>query len=361
MRDEMDEQRVNTITKQITGIADPIEIDAASDTVTNSSGIYFKRPLITVIIPAFNAVHCLERCVLSVLRQTMKNIEVIVVDDGSIDGTDALADDFAAMDGRVRVIHQTNTGLSGARNTGIDNATGEYLYFIDADDYIEPNVLATLHVAIEETDARMAVGGLVKVDQDGNFISRSLVQPIMVGERDYWLGFESARGTINHLEYTVSWGKLFDSGLFSNLRFALGKIHEDEFIIHSLVAEAETVVFADTDGYRYVQSPGSIMHKLKASDCLDAAEAFLDREAYFESRNWFDLAFTAIYMTRREFAFAIKMDKNSLDTMRSRELRARWRSALFRVMKEVPGDYIRKGACLLFNFSPSIYLILTGR
>lgn len=312
--------------------------------------------MISVIVPAYNAEKWLERCVRSALAQTYGEVEIIIVDDGSADGTRTLADRLAAEEARTRVVHRLNGGLSAARNTGIENARGEMLYFLDSDDYIAPDALETLYARMIETGAPMVVGGFVKVDEDGGFINRVVVPPAVVDERGYWDGYGPVGRAGEQSEYVVSWGKLFKRSLFETERFDEGKIHEDEFIIHRLVASAGKVAFADTDGYSYVQTAGSIMHTPKPSAFLDRAEALLTRAAYFAARGWYDLAFTSLCEARGSLSCAAEMEREVLRGSRFRELRARWWSALRGVARNVPGDARRKATCLLFAASPTLYM-----
>lgn len=115
---------------------------------------------VTVVVPCFNSERFLEHCVDSILSQSCEDLELILVNDGSTDGTPAICDAYAAKDARVRVIHQTNKGYSGARNVGIEAATGEYIMFVDSDDWIEPDVLADAVRGIEAENADYAIGGV---------------------------------------------------------------------------------------------------------------------------------------------------------------------------------------------------------
>ena len=129
------------------------------------------RPLISVVVPVFRVEKYLERCVRSILSQTWRDIEVILVDDGSDDRCPLICDGFAGSDSRVRVIHKPNGGLSSARNAGIDAAAGEYLMFIDSDDYIEPEMAEKLYDALIESGADMSLCGYRCVGDDGKELS----------------------------------------------------------------------------------------------------------------------------------------------------------------------------------------------
>ena len=125
-------------------------------------------PLISVVIPVYNIEKYLERCVYSVREQTYKNLEIILVDDGSTDNSGLICDKLAAEDAGIRVFHKKNGGSSSARNLGISKAQGEYIGFVDSDDYIEPDMYELLYAAIQEYDADIAQIGRDEIDEKGN-------------------------------------------------------------------------------------------------------------------------------------------------------------------------------------------------
>ena len=315
-------------------------------------------PLISVVIPAYNSEGCLERCVNSVLGQTLKDFEIVIVDDGSRDGTRALCDGLASRYARIRTVHRENGGLSAARNTGIENSRGSLLFFLDSDDYIAPEELETLYRVMRETGAHMVVGGVVNVTGAGEVISTVLIEPSVVDERGFWDGYELGTKTEAHAEYVVSCGKLFDCSIFNRERFDEGKIHEDEFIIHRLVARAEKIAFADIAGYYYVQTEGSIMHSPSSSAFLDTAEALIARSRYFSGRRLWDASLTAICEARGALSNSAEIDYATLADDRFSRLKADWRSALGGPTRHIPGRYGDKALCALFAASPSLYMAI---
>ena len=122
--------------------------------------------LISVIVPVYNTEKYLEKCVMSILNQTYKNLEIILIDDGSTDNSPQICDSLAEKDNRITVIHQPNGGVSSARNTGLDNTHGDYIMFVDSDDYIAPNMIEFLSENIGDTDIAMC--GYNSVDENGN-------------------------------------------------------------------------------------------------------------------------------------------------------------------------------------------------
>lgn len=216
------------------------------------------NPKISVIVPVYRVEPYLDRCVQSICAQTYPDFELILVDDGSPDNCPALCDAWAAKDGRIRVIHQLNQGLSGARNSGIDAARGAYLSFIDSDDYIEPEMLRELVTALEATGAQMAVCNLVYEDENGirfRYPDFSGIEDRVIGPEEYWNGYFSPCGVY----YTVAWNKLYRRELFGNLRYPLGRRNEDELILGDLLSRCTAIACLGTVAYHYVQRGGSIM------------------------------------------------------------------------------------------------------
>ena len=311
-----------------------------------------------MIVPAYNVENCLERCVVSVLGQSLEDFELVIVDDGSSDGTSELCDYFANRYARVRAVHRLNGGLSAARNTGIENARGRLLFFLDSDDYIAPQELEALYCVMRGTGAAMVVGGVVNVTEAGEAISTVRIGPGIVDERGFWEGYELGTRTEEHVEYVVSWGKLFDRSVFDTERFDEGKIHEDEFIIHRLAAMAGKVAFADFAGYYYVQTEGSIMHSPSPSAFLDAAEALIARSRYLSGREWWGPALTAVCEARGALSNSAEIDRSALSDDRFHSLKADWQSALRSVSPHIRGRCGAKALCALFAASPSLYMAL---
>lgn len=214
---------------------------------------------VSVIVPVYNVEPYLRQCVDSVLAQTYGDLEVILVNDGSPDGCGKICDDYAARDGRVKVIHQTNRGLSGARNSGIGAAAGDYLFFIDSDDWIEPHTIEALHRDLTENGAGMAVGGIISVYGDGNRV------PAFTWDGMLCMGAGEAVGQLCRRDiFSVSaWGKLYKRELFNIIRYPEGKLAEDTAIIIDLLIAAKTVTVRAAPFYNYRQRRSGIVHGKK--------------------------------------------------------------------------------------------------
>ncbi len=235
-----------------------------------------KNPAISIVVPVYKVERYLDKCVQSICAQTFSDFELILVDDGSPDDCPAMCDAWAEKDVRIRVIHQTNGGLSAARNAGIEVAMGTYLSFVDSDDYIEPDMLERLLSAIEKNCAQMAVCNFRSEDDQGNRTENPPVFDVrdsVIGIKEYWKGYFSPATVY----YVVAWNKLYKKELFDRVRYPVGKRNEDEFVLYSLLSGCERIVCLNYTGYHYVQREGSIMQTGNPQDYLEYWEVYLMR------------------------------------------------------------------------------------
>lgn len=242
-------------------------------------------PAISVIIPVYKVEPYLDACVASVAAQTFSDLEILLVDDGSPDGCPALCDAWAQKDPRVRVIHRENGGLSAARNTGIDAATGQFLAFVDSDDLLEPDTLRRAYEAQRQHDADLVIFNLVYVDEHNT----PLPAPDFTGFRDEVLDADGVWQRYfalaeQKIYYVVAWNKLYKRELFAGLRYAEGKRYEDQFLLPGLLARCKTIACLGYPGYRYVQRGGSIMAQGSSRNYLDRSEFLLEWCAYFAGK-----------------------------------------------------------------------------
>ena len=227
------------------------------------------KPLISIIVPIYNVEAYLKRCVVSIQNQTYPNIEIILVDDGSPDKSGKLCDELAAKDERIKVIHKPNGGLSDARNAGIDLAQGEFLSFIDSDDYIHPQMMELLYQNLVEAKADLSCCD---------------IKNAYTTEAEYF-DFDNKVKLYTNIEalemlftyycqvFVMVCNKLYRKEAFAEFRFAKGKIHEDEFLTYKILHHSPKIVFSDARLYYYYQSPNSIMRSQFSEKRLQYAEA----------------------------------------------------------------------------------------
>lgn len=214
---------------------------------------------ISVIVPVYRVEQYLPQCVDSILAQTLSDIEVILVDDGSPDRCPAICDEYAARDSRVRVIHQENGGLSAARNAGIERANGEYLCFIDSDDWISPEYCKRLWEAVNSTGADMAACRMARFSGEVREQGQVSFEPVEATVMEYADFLRRQMG--RQIEMGVC-NRLFHRSVFNTLRFMPGRLHEDIVFAGDLLSlEGCRVAYVDLPLYDYRQREDSIVHQ----------------------------------------------------------------------------------------------------
>lgn len=280
-------------------------------------------PEISVIVPVYKVENFLHRCVDSILLQSFSDFELILVDDGSPDNCGAICDDYAAQDNRIRVIHQRNGGLSGARNSGIDyvmaNSDSQWLAFVDSDDWIHPEYLKTLYQTAKQTSSKLSACGFFKTEGE-DFPAEQDFSIQCLSADDYYCG--QIHGGVT----AVAWNKLYHRSLFEDLRYPVGKLHEDEFTTYLAVYRTGSVGVTPAQLYAYYQNPEGIMRSQWNPRRMHVLEAF-EQQIAFAARQGNDrflrkIAEQYIYSTYEHLGQAQKAYR--------RELRRKLRSGLKR-------------------------------
>ncbi len=227
-------------------------------------------PLISIIVPVYNVEKYLSKCIDSILAQTYKNTEIILVDDGAKDKSGEICDEYAKKDSRIRVIHKKNGGLSDARNCGLEAARGELVGFIDSDDYIDSDMYEVLYNAMEKYGAQMSMCDVYDV-YDGQEI------PVQDNIRDFATDAEEAMKIVmdGQINYAYAVNKLYKKELFSDIKYPVGKIIEDAFVILFLLEKTQKVAFSTARKYYYYHRENSIVSNAfskKHYDCIEAHE-----------------------------------------------------------------------------------------
>ncbi len=202
--------------------------------------------LISVIIPAYNSMDCLEKCVMSVLKQTYPYLEIILVDDGSTDNTGALAEKLALMDKRIKVIHKENGGSSSARNVGIREAKGEYLGFVDSDDYIEPTMYERLYTAATMENLMMVQISRDEINSDGTRRPDVCIPP---EEAQIVSSASMMKELLLHRGDCSFCTKLTHASLFKDLSFPEGELNEDFYLLVSMLPKINSIAILPQQEY----------------------------------------------------------------------------------------------------------------
>lgn len=231
--------------------------------------------LVSLIVPVYNMQGLLERCMNGILQQTYPNLEIILVDDGSTDNSSALCDAYAQNDKRVWVIHRENGGLSAAKNTGLKNARGDYVTFVDADDTIEPDYVEVLY--------GLCCRHRVALSACNHHIIYPRQRSTRFAENEGETVIE-AREALENICYqkkpdVSSWGKLYEKRLFDGLAFPEGKVYEDTAVFAQLMLRAGKMAYTSRPLYHYILRSDSLSHgKYTTSrlDYMDAVKTFCD-------------------------------------------------------------------------------------
>lgn len=237
---------------------------------------------ISVIVPVYKVEKYLENCIESILAQTYREYELLLIDDGSPDSCGEICDKYAFLDDRIRVVHKPNGGLSSARNAGLDVAKGEYISFVDSDDTVHPEFLETLLSLCEKNGCQISMCDYLAVELDSIRLER---QPI--GHIEIISSEEAVERSCSELEpmrYTFAWNKLYRKDLFENFRYPVGKLHEDDFTTYLLLWKSNKVAVSDLYLYWYLQRPDSIMGRKFNDTRLDRLEAFQNKLAFLKQQ-----------------------------------------------------------------------------
>ncbi|OTP26705.1 glycosyltransferase family 2 protein [Enterococcus mundtii] len=305
---------------------------------------------ISIIVPVYNVEKYLRNCVDSILNQTFKNFELILVDDGSLDDSGKICDEYVKKDKRVRVLHKENGGLSSARNAGIEYAHGRYLGFIDSDDYIEPDMYELLYNNMVHEDADLSICGIYDVYEGKEPIKKTRIKEIVPSDEALLLILQGNIISVHAVN------KLYKKELFNNLRYPVGKYHEDSFIIVDLLDNCKKVAIDSTQKYYYVHRLGSINTETFSDKQFDFIEAWEQNEIKLQDKS------TAIKEAAHQrvcFANFLVLDKiilgNKLNIPETNQIKNYLKNNFFFIMSNKIFTKSRKFSMILLMISVHLY------
>lgn len=237
---------------------------------------------IDIIVPVYKVGKYLNRCIDSIISQTYTNYRLILVDDGSPDNCGKICDEYAKKDKRIHVIHQENGGLSAARNAGIDwafaNSDSEWLTFIDSDDWIHQKYLESLYGAVEETKLDVAICGYVKIDDRELDVNTNHLYPEIWNTEEFFCSHRT--------NSVVAWAKIYKKYLFEEIRYPVGKIHEDSFTTHKILFKSEKIAFVDEPMYAYYMNAEGICRSTWTPKHLIDSVAMKEQITFFAENGY---------------------------------------------------------------------------
>ena len=314
-----------------------------------------KTPELSIIVPIYKVEKYLKECIQSILQQTFTDFELILVDDGSPDACPQMCDAIAEQDSRVRVIHQKNGGLSAARNTGIEAARGNWLGFVDSDDFVAPDFYEKLYNAAVNADADCAVCSVQLTHEDGSRMDTPQQW------KAYGGGYtgEDVLKTItwqDNVPYLVAWNKLYRREVFRTLRYPVGRINEDVFVFAELFDTIKKVACMEQPLYFYRRRTGSIMQSKCTLRSLDEFWGMVECFDYFMAHGYKELLSAAekrIFAKLTGVYYRLSAQERHSDAMRQAMAAQKKAAKLLRQQ----GMLTKKAALrtMLFQNFPAVY------
>ena len=314
-----------------------------------------ENELISVIIPVYNVEKYICKCVDSILEQSYTNIEIILVDDGSPDNCAMICDKYEKKDGRIKVVHKENGGLSSARNVGLEMSLGEYIIFIDSDDWIESTYIEKLYCRLKENNADIAVPAFCLSYENGIQIIDSRISKCTV-----YTSEESLENFLfnGYLTPCVA-SKLWKKSLWDEIRCPEGKLFEDQFTTYKLLMSANKVVYDPDVYYYYYKREGSIGHSFFSERTYDLLEGINEEYTIITSKypNILDSMKTARAVWKLVFV-NMMISSNAVELNTVKNIQKEMRKSIYSIIKcdYLPG--IRKLEMLLFGMNFKLYSLM---
>lgn len=318
-----------------------------------------RTPLISVIIPVSNVEKYLHRCVDSVIAQTYQNLEIICVDDGSIDESGRICDQYAVRDARIKVIHQENQGLSAARNRGLDAAEGEYIAFVDSDDYILEDMYKKMLDKLLDYSVDLCVCQWQYEFSDGRqVVKKKNIDPTIYGCKS---SLEFARflymGNYENGVVVAAWNKLYRRALLDKTRFE-GRIHEDDAFNGRIMAKDVSVYVMEEQFYVYAQNGDSLTNKPFSANKFFFLDVLAERRELFKSdafiRQETELLYCNMYIE-----YCLRARKDGVAVSHPERYRQIFRKMFSSLRREGKANIKFRLRMMLFSFSPSLYRFIT--
>lgn len=314
---------------------------------------------LSIIVPIYNVERYLERCIISILNQTYVNFELILVNDGSIDNSKDICEKYLSIDNRIKLINKKNGGLSSARNTGIELAIGEYIAFVDSDDYINKYMYEVLITTLKKDKSDMVICGYNKVDQnEANFqeinnyidVNNVLASKISKVEALDKLLIEGEK-------FVFAWNKIYKRKLFNELRYKNGKIYEDEFLAHRVLYKCNKVSVINEKLYFYIQRDGSIINSKFTTKRFDKVYALKERIDFLKEKNLLELKEKAEksfvdYFIWNYFVAYQRLENVNSDLIK---LKNEFNKVFFEILKNTKISWKEKLTLSLLYISPKAY------
>ena len=307
--------------------------------------------LISIIVPIYNTEKYLDKCITSILQQTYDNLEIILVNDGSTDGSGKIAEKYLALDSRIILINQEQGGAANARNNGLKISKGKFIIFVDSDDYIRPDMVQYLLDHILASHAQIAVCGYGMVDEDGRLLGDCVNFPDIesISGNALWNLYDEGL----RIYFIVLWNKIFQRKFLEDIKFRDGKHYEDEFFFDDIMHKIPRIACAPEIKYYYRQRKNSLMEQRSVIYCPDFVEALIRRLEYLYQLK----IYQAANQTFRDAADVFleccdsvkKIGENSVFSKKVQEQE--------RQLRRIAAAYIKRPIPVLFRIKVTAFLL----
>ena len=305
---------------------------------------------VSIIVPVYQVEKYIRQCVDSILGQTFTDFELILVDDGSTDRSGEICDEYAGMDGRVKVIHTENVRAAEARNKGMDQASGNYFMFIDSDDYIAPTMVECLHRSIVKDDADIVSCNYLysfENDREKDF-STNIGSEVLSGTEIFY----NRKNDRNYGYWTVVWNKLYKKETFGKVRFRSGKYYEDEFFANDIYQMDIKIVTIPECLYYYRQHDNSTMRKKNITKSFDMIKAFQERSyVYLKKQQYSDQAYKVLVYSLEYLEESRRLMADNEEKKKFVQMEARTK-AIVTQLKKTKISMIKKISLLFIGLNP---------
>lgn len=313
---------------------------------------------ISIIVPVYNLETLLPKCVDSILSQTFTKFELILVNDGSTDGSGELCDKYVENDGRVQVIHKKNGGVASARNAGLEAAKGEYIGFVDNDDYINKYMFEVLYNNAITHSADIVICDYLEIEEEQYYNIEKYHSNYKIQHYNNIEALNQLYMT-NNVTFVVPWNKLYKRELFKDIEYKIGSINDDETVIHELLYYSNKITYIQTGLYYYLQRKGSQMDLNIPFDIrrFDLVYAKKIREVFFKNKKERDLHQKALKDYMETFFWNYYIAKDNLKGIDKEliELKQTFNNSLISLLRHKEIGRRRKVMFVLFSLNPSLF------
>ncbi|MEK3796906.1 glycosyltransferase family 2 protein [Peribacillus sp. FSL H8-0477] len=321
----------------------------------------FQNKKVSIIVPVYKVEKYIHRCIDSILNQTYDNIEIILVDDGSPDHCWEIVDEYEKTDRRIKVIHKENGGLSDARNVGVNQVSGDFVFFVDSDDWVEKTMIEKMVDSCDQYQADVVQSAFYYAYEDKRLLDNRYYSttdlPVILGKKTLMRELVT-----NEKVKNFAWGKLYKTNIIKDIAFKKGVLFEDVFWAHQVMHEVNTYVILHEPLYNYYQRSDSIVATYTPKN-LDILKGLLERHCFIEKhyKELTDSSYkTILKMSLIHYNLLLMNRKKDPRSLHRKEIRSYIHNNYDNLKKAVKKDKLLEQQLQLFSLHPYLNFIYLG-